>query len=116
MGGGRPPGCWWFIGFVRLRRSEGSAVWIGMTATTVVLVLLCMYVCVQEGRSGDSLSGEKSGTGRVGVGGWLIRSFVVLWATCEMGQNSSVVLLLMEVVDGLLVGFRCRKVFNKFLR
>lgn len=52
----------------------------------------------------------------MGVGGWLIRSFVVLWATCEMGQNSSVVLLLMEVVDGLLVGFRCRKVFNKFLR
>lgn len=48
--------------------------------------------------------------------GWLIRSFVVLWATCEMGPNSSVVLLLMEMVDGLFVGFRCRKVFNKFLR
>lgn len=48
MGGGRPPGCWWFIGFVRLRRSEGSAVWIGMTATTVVLVLLCMFVCKKD--------------------------------------------------------------------
>lgn len=116
MGGGRPPGCWWFIGFVRLRRSGGSAVWIGMTATTVLVVLLCIYVCLcaRRTRYSDAVSGEESG--RSGSG-WLIRSFVVLWATCEMGQSSSVVLLLlMEMVDGLFVGFRCRKVFNKFLR